>query len=352
MALKLVIVCIICISAIVLLYALGVVIYSSVTAFHPDPVLKLQTVRKGLDRILPDAELNILSWNIGYAGLGAEMDFFYEGGKMVRPDETQNQQYIKSIREFITKQDNLDFIMLQEVDFNSVRSYNLDQSEYINKSLNNYSYTTAINYKSGYVPLPVLDPMGKVKSGLITSSKYNPVESFRISSPGSYPWPKRLFMLRRCILLSKYIVDDGHELVLFNIHNSAYDDADALRNEELKLIKSLAMEEYKKSNYVIIGGDWNQNPPGLDLIKIKEYKVRTERPVNPDLMPNDWQWIYDETLPTNRDVNQPFDKDKTTCSLLDFFLVSPNVEVMEVRTFDLEFQHSDHLPVIIKIQLR
>jgi len=352
MAFKLVIVCIICVSVIVLLYALGVVIYSSITAFHPDPVLKLQSIRKGLERIMPDAELNILSWNIGYAGLGAEMDFFYEGGKMVRPDEIHNQQYIQGIRDFINNQINLDFIILQEVDFRSGRSYNLNQSEYINNSLNNYSYSTAINYQSGYVPLPVLDPMGKVKSGLMTTSKYDPAESVRISSPGSYPWPKRLFMLRRCILLTRFNVSDHHALVLMNIHNSAYNDADALRDEELKLIKTLATEEYENGNYVVIGGDWNQNPPGMNMNTFKNYKVRTERPMNPDLMPNGWKWIYDETLPTNRDVNRPFDKSQTTCSLLDFFLVSPNIGVTEVKTIDLGFKDSDHLPVIMKIVLR
>lgn len=352
MVLKLVIVCFICISAIVLLYALGVVIYSSVTAFHPDPVSKLEPVKGGLDRIPKESELSILSWNIGYAGLGREMDFFYEGGKMVKPSESLNQMYLKGIKDFIAKQDTLDFIMLQEVDFNSKRSYNLDQADYINMELNNYSFVTAINYKAGFVPLPVLDPMGKVNSGLMTSSKYKPVESVRISSPGSYPWPKRLFMLRRCILLSKYNVNNQHDLVLLNIHNSAYDDADALRNEELKLIKTIAMEEYEKGNFVIIGGDWNQNPPGLDINTIKNYKVRPERPMNSELMPKDWKWAFDNTLPTNRDVDQPFDKNKTNCTLLDFFLISPNVEVMDVRTFDLEFQHSDHLPVIMKIQLR
>jgi endonuclease/exonuclease/phosphatase family metal-dependent hydrolase len=41
----------------------------------------------------------------------------------------------------------------------------------------------------------------------------------------------------------------------------------------------------------------------------------------------------------------------TTCSTIDFFLISPNIEVLEIRTLDLEFENSDHLPVLMKIKL-
>ena len=34
---------------------------------------------------LPLDTFSIMSWNIGYAGLGSKEDFFYDGGQMVRP---------------------------------------------------------------------------------------------------------------------------------------------------------------------------------------------------------------------------------------------------------------------------
>ena len=33
------------------------------------------------DTISTDTYLNVLSWNIGYCGLGEEMDFFFDGEK-------------------------------------------------------------------------------------------------------------------------------------------------------------------------------------------------------------------------------------------------------------------------------
>jgi len=351
MILKLIIVCILCLITVAIIYFVGVLVYATITEFKPKPTENIP-VKPENNTVIPlEQELSLLTWNIGYGGLGKEMDFFYEGGKMVRPAHTQSQKYIEGISEVIKANDSIDFFLLQEVDFNSKRSYYQDQSDLI-YSLTNLPLTKAINYKSDYVPVPFLNPMGKVNSGLVTISKYIPEESMRIATPGSYTWPKKLFMLKRCLLITKYKVSGQHDLVVFNLHNSAFDDADALRDEELKLIRSLALEEYNKGNFVIAGGDWNQNPPGLEMSGSNLYKDKKLRPISVELMPDGWTWAFDGSYPTNRDVDKPFDKDTTTCSLIDFFLVSPNIEVVETRTLDLEFENSDHLPVILRIRIK
>jgi endonuclease/exonuclease/phosphatase family metal-dependent hydrolase len=326
--------------------------YSTLREFKPPVSEKLPLNAQVSGAILIRSRVNLLSWNLGYGGLGKEMDFFYEGGKMVRPDETLSRKYIQGIADAISGFDSIDVFLFQEVDFDSKRSYFLDQTKIVSKSAGDFAYTKAINYKSDFVPVPFMNPMGKVTSGLFLLSNFSPHESIRISTPGTYAWPKRLFMLTRCLQISKFNVEGSKELVVMNLHNSAFDDADALRDEELKLMRTLAMEEYQKGNYVIIGGDWNQNPPGLELNDQNPYKIKTVRPIPADLMPDGWTWAFDSRLPTNRDVDKPFDIATTTCSLIDFFLVSPNVEVVETRTVDLEFENSDHLPVILKVNLR
>ena len=350
MILKLIIVCILCLITVAIIYFAGVLIYATITEFKSKPNENIPVKPENNSEIPVEQELNLLTWNIGYGGLGQEMDFFYEGGKMVRPTVTQSQKYIQGISEVIKNNDSIDFFLLQEVDFNSKRSYYQDQSDLL-FSITNLPLTKAINYKSDYIPVPFLNPMGKVNSGLVTISKYIPEESTRIATPGSYAWPKKLFMLKRCLLITKYKVSGQHDLVVFNVHNSAYDDAEALRDEELKLIRSLALEEYNKGNFVIAGGDWNQNPPGLEVSGLNPYKVKTLRPIPANLMPEGWVWAFDDRLPTNRDLDKPFDKVMTTCSTIDFFLISPNIEVLETRTLDLEFENSDHLPVLMKIRL-
>lgn len=352
MVIKLVIVCVLCLTASGILYFAGVLIYATITEFKPDATEAIPVKNNKTDLVPLRHELTFLTWNIGYGGLGKEMDFFYEGGKMVRPDQYLGEKYILGIKEFIASNDSIDFILLQEVDFHSKRSYFFDQAELLSKMRAGFSTVEAVNYQSPFVPVPYLNPMGKVNSGIVTMAKYFPVESIRISTPGTYSWPKRLFMLKRCLLVSTFNLVNGKRLVVYNIHNSAFDDADALRDEELNLIRTNATQEYQKGNYVIIGGDWNQNPPALAMNSTVPYKVKTLRPIPTDLMSAEWKWAFDSNLPTNRDVDQPFNKDSTSCQLIDFFLVSPNIDLIQIRTIDLEFENSDHLPVMMKIELK
>ena len=153
-------------------------------------------------------------------------------------------------------------------------------------------------------------------------------------------------------MITRYNVDNGKELVLINLHNSAFDDADQLRKEEMKFIKKLITEEYEKGNYVIAGGDWNQNPPGLNLDNINKYKNRSVWPIQKDFLPNEWNWVFDPSVPTNRDVHEPFNIQSTTCTILDYFVTSPNIEVLETKTTDMEFEFSDHQPVLISLKLK
>ena len=352
MILKLLIICILCILAVGVLYFVGLLIYSSVTEFKPDQIETLDCNEKGIHQIPSNTEISLLTWNIGYAGLGAEMDFFYEGGKMVRPSESLNLKYFKGITDFMSSNDTLDFILLQEIDFDSKRSYNVDQADALLNTLSGFNKCQALNYKSKHIPIPFKSPMGKVKSGLVTFSKYDVKSAKRFTTPGSYSWPKRLFMLKRCFLVARYSMDSNKELVLFNIHNSAFNDAADLREEELKLLKELIVKEYKIGNYVVVGGDWNQNPPGSNMDKIKDYISNEVWPIDKNYLPDDWRWIYDPENPTNRDVTEPFDNNTTTTTILDYFLVSPNIEILECKTVDLGFEFSDHQPVITILKLQ
>jgi len=102
-----------------------------------------------------------------------------------------------------------------------------------------------------------------------------------------------------------------------------------------------------KGNYVIAGGDWNQNPVGFSMERFSNYDVRRiiEPEIEEDFMPEGWQWAFDPDIPTNRDVNQLYVKGKTATTIIDFFVVSPNISVLEIKTDDLNFEWADHQPV-------
>jgi hypothetical protein len=59
-------------------------LYITLADYKPADMKPLKTIQRSSLQIEPDESLKFISWNIGYAGLGREMDFFYDGGQQVR----------------------------------------------------------------------------------------------------------------------------------------------------------------------------------------------------------------------------------------------------------------------------
>ena len=156
-------------AAVVLLFA-----WLTITEYRPDPVTELDVVSSEEGSLIPsDRELSIMSWNIGYAGLGEDSDFFMDGGEGVRPSDAETvRQNMLGIEDLIRGAD-ADFVMLQEVDTDSKRSYGYDQWRQYEFDLADYESRFALNYSCDYVPYPVTEPIGRVHSGVATYSRYD-----------------------------------------------------------------------------------------------------------------------------------------------------------------------------------
>lgn len=334
-------------AAIVLAFALlflGLfLVYSTLTFYNPDKEIDLQSSANP-DTVKVNSTYSLITWNIGYAGLGDNMDFFYDGGKKTRDTRARTLANLDSIKNFLT-QNRTDFIMLQEVDFDSRRSYHINQVQGISQALNYYAFY-ATNYQVSFVPVPLNNPMGKVNSGIMTLSRYTPKNAKRIQLPGLSPWPYRVLSLRRCLLVTRFPLNNGREFVLINTHNSAFEN-DSLKMEEMNFIRQIALHEYGKGNYVIVGGDWNQLPPNFAPDKFgNAYETKAFKPlsIESSFMPSGWQWVFDPSTPTNRYLDRPYSK-SCRAIVIDFFLLSPNVQVADLSTINLNFKYSDHNPV-------
>lgn len=334
--------------ALILIVA-GFLAWQTIREFRPEPVVEMEV--HGEASLLPDT-LTASIYNIGYCGLGAEMDFFYEGGEMSRPDEALLREYENGVIERLHEFSQNDFILLQEVDTLAKRSWYSNQLEKISAALPDYDAWFALNYRS-WVPMPVSNPMGKVRAGLATLSCYTPAEVERIAFKSGYSWPMSLFMLKRCFLVNRYPTSLGNEFVLVNTHNSAFSDAAEIRKTELAQLKELMLEEYAKGNFVLIGGDWNQNPADFDTTRLlPQYLPKViEPPIPDDFLPEGWLYVYDPEHSTNRDVNIPYKAGVTRTTLIDFFVCSPNIEPLSVKTTPTGFDESDHQPVTLKLVL-
>jgi endonuclease/exonuclease/phosphatase family metal-dependent hydrolase len=296
--------------------------------------------------------IEILTWNTGYAGLDCNMDFFYDGGTKTRTDKETTLKNLEAISSFI-EDNSADFVFLQEVDRASTRSYKIDMLSAIAAKKNLYLAFYGINYNVLFVPVAITSPMGKVESGILTLSRYVPSQAVRYAYPAKYPWPKGLFLFDKCFIMCRYPLINGKELVLINTHNSAFDYDGEMRREEMLVLKKFITTEYEKGNYVIAGGDWNQIPP---IENAKKYlgiatEYYTPHKIYEDFMPQSWKWISDGK-PTNRFLDTPYIKGETKETLIDFFLISPNVEAIHTERIDKNYKHSDHNPVTGKFVLK
>lgn len=343
---------IIFIAILLLVLVLGaLLLHGTLTVFKPDEIEKLVVESNGKLKVVPN-ELSLLIWNIGYCSLGKEVDFFYDGGKIVYGEKQLTEKNLNKNIEYLSKHKNTDFVLLQEVDRNSWRSHKINQYEAINGLLKNHTTAFATNYKVQFLPFPFNKPLGKIWSGLASYSKYQPFESTRFQFPGSYAWPKSNYLLKRCFLLQRFKTEAGKDLVIINTHNSAYDSGGKLKKKEMAYLEKVLLQEHEKDSYIIVGGDWNQIPFDFDNNTFKKTEESYDQiPISKDYLPGNWQWAYDNKTSTNRKLAAPYKAAHTFTTIIDFYLLSPNIEVVSVKTDNLDFESSDHQPVNLSIKL-
>lgn len=326
-------------------------VFATLTDYKP-PEKEILFESDQPDTIDPGNKISFLLWNVGYCGLGKDMDFFYDGGSQVRTSREITIRNLTFIRQFLAGNDSCQFILLQEVDQKSKRTYRINEVDTINKALPLHNPFFAHNYRVKFVPVPPASPMGSVNSGLLTMSKSVPSSSTRYNFPGDYSWPTNLFMLDRCFMVNRYPLADGKEFLVVNSHNSAFDDG-SLKAQEMDYLKKFLLDEFGKGNYVIVGADWNQNPPGFSPGEFSSeltYERFQLNAIEADFMPEDWKWVFYPSLPTNRNLAVPYDPELSTLTILDFYLISPNLHSSMVKTIDLSFEHADHQPVLLELQ--
>jgi endonuclease/exonuclease/phosphatase family metal-dependent hydrolase len=334
-------------------FFIGFMIYATYSDYNPAPVTALQVNRPALPLKADQTEFTLLTWNIGYCCLGKEMDFYYYGGKHMRPSEEEYEKYVNGVFNFLAGYDTVDFILLQEVDTNSRRSYYSNQASVMKDDLPLHASTFACNDKVGFIPMPATKPVGRVESGMMSFSRFVPDTSLRYSFPLSYAWPAGLFMPDRCFIMERFALPEGNELVIINTHNSAFDDAGVKRLYESWMLRSFMLAEYEKGNYVIAGGDWNQNPANYDYGSFHGNfrKNPNHLPATSDLFPQGWHWAFDPLYPTNRDISKPYEPGSTPTQTIDFFVTSPNIIIEQVSVVPTNFEYSDHQPVYLRVQL-
>ena len=353
-----------CIIGLIVLTLGGYVIYLSATYYRIEDNLNLEISNNNENSISLNTEYKISTYNIGFGAYNHNFTFFMDSGKMKDGTAKTGTESRAESKEAVLESTNgvistinalnADFMFFQEVDTSSHRSYFVNQYDMLKENFSSYANIFTSNFHSGYLFYPLTKPHGTVNSGIVTFSKYNVSSSVRKSFPVDTSFINKFFDLDRCFIISRLEIEGSDkELVLINLHMSAYDEGGVIRAQQLALLNEVIKEEYNKGNYVIAGGDWNHDiADSLNTFPTEQEVPEWVNVITKEDIPEHFSFATTKLVPTCRAAEIPYEKDVNYTVVIDGFLVSDNIEIVSSENIDTDFEYSDHNPAVITFKLK
>ena len=292
----------------------------------------------------------MVSWNIGFGAYEEDYGFFMDGGTESR---AWSKERLTANMDAITgylKQQDADFYLLQEVDTDATRSYHVDEREPLYAALFDKSSVFCQNYDSPYLLYPLTKPHGASQSGLLTFAPVNIAAANRVELPVEGGFMK-LLDLDRCYSVSRIPAEGGKELVLYDLHLSAYTSDGTIATEQLKLLLADMQAEYDAGNWCVAGGDFNKDLLGDSsaYFGAADQEYSWAQPIPEGVFDGyDVQLVapLDESdpVPSCRNADGAYHEGQYVLTV-DGFMVTPNVTVGDAAVLDTGFAYSDHNPV-------
>ena len=304
-----------------------------------------------------DTEYSAVTYNIGFGAYLPDYSFFMDGGTSSWAESPETVQYAINGAGELVKSLDPDFALIQEIDLDATRSYHTDEYEMLRNILPEYTTVFAQNYDSAFLFYPFTQPHGSSRAGLGLFSKYPVSSALRRSFPISTSFSK-FFDLDRCYSVSRIPVDNGKELVIFNLHMSAYGNSDAIRQGQIEMLCNDMAKEYEAGNYVLCGGDFNH-----DLKASEEDTESCESwafPFPRSELPEHFTFCLDLLTEEEqaalwnsaRNADMEYVPGVTYTVTLDGFIISDNIECLSYENVNTGYSYSDHDPVKVEFMLK
>ncbi len=347
----------------ILLILGGYVAYLSIQFYRIEDNQELVINNNQTTKISLGQSYKIMTYNIGFGAYSQDFSFFMDKGETLDGtviNGTGSRAKDKDTVLFntngaITTASNgaYDFMFFQEVDTKAQRSHCVNQFQMIADSFSNYANTFASNFHSGYLFYPITNPHGSVNAGIATLSKYQITSSTRRSLPIDMGFFSKFFDLDRCFSVSRLPIEGSNkELVLINLHLSAYDEGGKIRAKQLEMLNSVLAAEYAAGNYIIAGGDFNHDiADSLHTFQTNRKVPEWTQVLPADALIDHFSFASSNTIPTCRSTDGPYVKGESYTVVLDGYIVSDNVTVSSVANIDTDFMYSDHNPATMTFVL-
>ena len=299
----------------------------------------------------------VVSYNIGFGAYEDDYGFFMDGGtESWAWSEERLTANVDAIAAFLAQRQ-ADLCLVQEVDIDSTRSYHVDERQPLYQALPSMSHVFAQNYDSPFLLYPLTQPHGASRSGLLTFSSAAITSAKRVELPVENSVMK-LLDLDRCYSVSRIPMEGGKELVLYNLHLSAYTSDGTIATEQLKLLLADMQAEYEAGNWCVAGGDFNKDLLGdsAQYFGEADQEYSWAQPIPEGTFDG-----YDISLVAPLDERDPVPSCRNADSAyhqgqyvltVDGFMVSANVTVESAGVIDTGFRWSDHNPVTMTFTLQ
>lgn len=343
----------------VLLAAAGYAAYLFLSYSRIPDEQELEVITGTEEAAVPGREYTAVSYNIGFGAYTADFTFFMDDGKESRARSKESVVECVNGTGEAALSFGPDLVLYQEVDTDSTRSHHVDETELLrglHREQGKWDSVFAQNYHSAYLMYPFTEPHGASNSGILTMSRLHITDALRRSLPIAEDL-KKFLDLDRCYSISRIPVENGRELVVFNVHLSAYGTDASQGNAQLEMLFGDLEAEYAKGNYVLCGGDFNHDFTGDSVEYFNpgtDQDYSWSQPFPADLLPAGFSRCIDyagEKISTSRRADIPYSEDSFIV-ILDGFIVSDNIVCREVRNEDFRYQYTDHNPVVMTFVLQ
>lgn len=298
----------------------------------------------------------VVTQNAGFGAYTADYTFFMDGGTESWAKSKESVIWCIDEAAKTAAKENPDFILFQEVDTDSTRSHHVNEYLQLEGHFADYQSVSAVNYHSAFLMYPFYQPHGSTNSCMVTFSRFGITSAVRRSLPISTSVSK-FVDLDRCYSVSRIPVENGRELVLYNVHLSAYGGSDEIRTAQMNMLFSDMKAEYDAGNYCVCGGDFNHDFTGDSTQTLNgggAVDFGWAQPFPAELLPQGISQCIDYTAgeerPTCRNCDIPY-VDGNFTIIVDGFLASDNVTVTRLENIQTGFAYADHNPVVMSFTL-
>ncbi|MGB3765985.1 MAG: endonuclease/exonuclease/phosphatase family protein [Phormidesmis sp.] len=293
-----------------------------------------------------DQGYTIVSYNIGYlSGLANNTT-----EKIDRSFYEENQQRAIAAIESV----NPDIVAFQEIDFDSKRSYQVNQAAAIAQATRLYNGATVTSWDKNYVPFPYWPPtahFGKMLSGqAILTRAWLPIqENHRLvlEQVADKPFFYKAFYLNRLAQVTQIDLL-GQPVMVINVHLEAFEEQ--TRVNQTKFVRALA-EDYAKTYPVIVVGDFNSALNRSSFVTTQDETIQETQFSIKEMLAS--EQLASAVPPSEwSGKNTTFPSDKPEYKLDYMFYTPSTIEVLETGVLTAAGESSDHLPITMRFRLK